>query len=155
MEVMQISLSSNSAEQTQSIAQKIGAQLRGGEVVELISDLGGGKTTFTAGLALGAGSPDHVASPTFTISRVYGAPNFDIHHFDLYRLQQAGLATNELGELIGDPTIVVVAEWADVVSSVLPERRVAIAIRRTPEETGRILELTYPEDMAYIVENVC
>ena len=64
MEVMQISLSSNSAEQTQSIAQKIGAQLRGGEVVELISDLGGGKTTFTAGLALGGGRPPQLSNPT-------------------------------------------------------------------------------------------
>jgi tRNA threonylcarbamoyladenosine biosynthesis protein TsaE len=66
-----LELVSKDAEQTENIAHLIGARLRGGEVIELVSDLGGGKTTFTRGLADGAGSKDIVASPTFIVSKVY------------------------------------------------------------------------------------
>ena len=71
MKTQELKLSSNNAEQTELIAVAIGKRLRGGEMIELVSDLGGGKTTFTRGLARGAGSSDVVSSPTFTISKVY------------------------------------------------------------------------------------
>jgi tRNA threonylcarbamoyladenosine biosynthesis protein TsaE len=58
----------NSPEQTIDVAKSIGARLKGGECIELTSDVGGGKTTFVRGLVSGAGSTDHVSSPTFTIS---------------------------------------------------------------------------------------
>jgi tRNA threonylcarbamoyladenosine biosynthesis protein TsaE len=51
-------------EHTELLAERLGKKLKGGEVIELVSDLGGGKTTFVRGLARGMGSPDHVASPT-------------------------------------------------------------------------------------------
>ncbi len=63
--------------QTEAVGEKIGANLRGGETIELVSDVGGGKTTFVHGLARGFGSTDIVASPTFTISRQYGAGDTD------------------------------------------------------------------------------
>jgi tRNA threonylcarbamoyladenosine biosynthesis protein TsaE len=56
------------ADETVALGQKIGQQLQGGEVIELISDLGGGKTQLVRGLAAGMGSTDQVQSPTFTIS---------------------------------------------------------------------------------------
>ncbi|MBX4191001.1 tRNA (adenosine(37)-N6)-threonylcarbamoyltransferase complex ATPase subunit type 1 TsaE, partial [Candidatus Saccharibacteria bacterium] len=77
---------STSSAETESIGSLIGASLKGGEVIELRSDLGGGKTTFVRGLAAGAGSKANVTSPTFTLSRLYPAKNFSIHHFDFYRL---------------------------------------------------------------------
>ena len=63
-------ITSTSIEDTERIAALLGSNLRGGELIELASDLGGGKTTFTRGLVRGGGSDDSVASPTFTISRV-------------------------------------------------------------------------------------
>jgi tRNA threonylcarbamoyladenosine biosynthesis protein TsaE len=50
-----LQIESNSSEETKRIAESIGANLKGGEVIELISDLGGGKTIFTIGLAKGMG----------------------------------------------------------------------------------------------------
>lgn len=87
------------------------------------------------GLARGAASRDKVASPTFTISKVYDCPNFQIHHFDFYRLPQAGIVADELAEVVGDPHIVVVVEWADVVQHVLPAQRLTVTFRQTPSGT--------------------
>jgi len=61
------------------------------EIIELRSDLGGGKTTFTQGLAAGAGSKDAVSSPTFTLKKIYRAGELHIYHYDFYRLNEPGI----------------------------------------------------------------
>jgi tRNA threonylcarbamoyladenosine biosynthesis protein TsaE len=141
------------SETTESLAEKIGKQLRGGEVIELESDLGGGKTTFVRGLARGAGSKDKVASPTFTISKVYKAPAFEIHHFDFYRLQQPGIITDELAEVVDDPKAVVVVEWSGVVQHVLPKNRLTLHIAQTPEGS-RVLTFDVPASLQYLLKEV-
>jgi tRNA threonylcarbamoyladenosine biosynthesis protein TsaE len=99
------------------------------------------------------GSPDKVASPTFTIGKVYETDKFEVHHFDFYRLQDAGLAVYELQDLLGDPGIVIVMEWAQVVSHVLPKERLSITFTRTGDDS-RTLTLAYPESMTYLVEDL-
>jgi tRNA threonylcarbamoyladenosine biosynthesis protein TsaE len=111
-------IDSTSSEVSEQLGVQLGKLLRGGEVIELISDLGGGKTTFVRGVAKGAGSKDRVSSPTFTVSKVYEASNFDIHHFDFYRLEEAGLLAHELADYIGDPKSVVIIEWGKIVEHV-------------------------------------
>jgi len=144
---------SGSAQATEQLAENMGRALRGGEVIELVSDLGGGKTTFVRGLVRGMGSEDKVASPTFTVSKMYQAGKLEVHHFDFYRLQEAGIIANELDEVAGDPQTVVVVEWADVVQHVLPVERLTITIRQTPEG-DRELTLDYPDSLAYVLEAV-
>jgi tRNA threonylcarbamoyladenosine biosynthesis protein TsaE len=139
-----------SGDETEKFGEQIGMHLRGGEVVELVSDLGGGKTTLTRGLARGAGSADHVASPTFTISREYVTEKFTIHHFDFYRLQEAGVVAEELHELVGDPRAVVVVEWSNIVQHVLPADHLKIEIQQTGEEE-REFTISYPESLKYLL----
>lgn len=129
IEAMQGSYTTHSAEETEELGVRLGKQLKGGEVIELSSDLGGGKTTFVRGLARGAGSTDRVASPTFTISKVYAAPQFAIHHFDFYRLNEPGLIRHELEEVVGDEQTVTVIEWSKIVEDCLPEKTVKIHIK--------------------------
>ena len=148
---MTLQISSTSSEQTEKLAETIGARLRGGEVIELVSDLGGGKTTFTRGLVRGTGSTDRVASPTFTVSREYTAPRFTIAHFDFYRLGEAGVVGDELAEVAADPQYVTVVEWGEIVQDVLPAARLTVAIRQTGEDT-RELSFTYPPSLAYLLE---
>ena len=94
-----------------------------------------------------------MGSPTFTISKVYKAPDFEIHHFDFYRLHEAGIVADELAEVAGDLQVVTVVEWADVVQHVLPDLRLSIALTQTP--TGeRELTFTYPGKLQYLVEAV-
>jgi len=142
-----------SPEATERLAEKLGRQLHGGEVIELISDLGGGKTTFVRGLARGAGSSDVVASPTFTISKLYIADRFEIHHFDFYRLQESGIMADEIAEVVGDPHAVVVIEWGDVVAHVLPAERMTIHITQTPDG-NRNLRFEAPAKLHYLLEGL-
>jgi tRNA threonylcarbamoyladenosine biosynthesis protein TsaE len=144
---------SNSSERTEQLAEQLGSKLRGGEVVELVSDLGGGKTTFTRGLTRGAGSKDKVGSPTFTLSREYDAPKFTIAHFDFYRLGEAGIVGDELAEVVGDPQYIVVVEWGEIVHDVLPSDRLTVRITLAGEEARR-LTFEYPEKLSYLVEGL-
>lgn len=150
---MQIELQTSSAKETEAIAEKIGKQLKGGEVIELTSDLGGGKTTFIRGLARGFGSSDRVASPTFTISKVYKNGARQLHHFDFYRLPDSGLVGLELQDVIEDPTNVIAVEWSGVVSDVLPKDRLTVEIK-AEGESSRQLHLNASEKLGYLVKGL-
>ncbi len=111
------------------LGQQIGSSLLGGEIIELVGDVGAGKTTFTKGLAIGMGIDEEVQSPSFTINRVYKNPNdLYLSHYDFYRLDNAGLMAEELMESISDDKTVIVIEWANSVSDFLPKDRLIINI---------------------------
>ncbi|HET7320780.1 MAG TPA: tRNA (adenosine(37)-N6)-threonylcarbamoyltransferase complex ATPase subunit type 1 TsaE [Candidatus Saccharimonadales bacterium] len=140
---------STSALQTEQLGEQLGRKLRGGEAIELVSDLGGGKTTFVRGLARGVGSKDKVSSPSFTLSNEYQANKLTLHHFDFYRLREPGILRNELAEILEDPQAVTVVEWANIVEDVLPADKLTVHIRATGEES-REIELSYPENRKYL-----
>lgn len=144
---------SDSSETTEALGTKLGANLHGGEVIELRSDVGGGKTTLVRGIARGMGSSDNVGSPSFTISREYKAGGLILHHYDFYRLGEAGLMAQELGEVLTDPGAVVVVEWAGIVEDVLPNPHVVITLVPTGE-SSRILSFDVPESLAYLAEQL-
>ncbi len=115
-----------------------------------MSDLGGGKTTFTRGLVRGAGSSDHVSSPTFKICNTYKSKKLTIYHFDFYRLQDPGLIAHELAEAIEDPGAIIVIEWAGVVKNVLADQEIImINISRTGENE-RLIKLRHPQTVNHI-----
>jgi len=95
-----------------------------------------------------------VASPTFTISKVYKAKKLELHHFDFYRLTDAGIIAHEIHDVIGDPKIVIVIEWGGVVQHVLPKDRLTIRMKRTGDE-NRQLEFLYSEKLNYLLEGIC
>ena len=132
----------NSEQETKLLAEKIGGSLKGGEVFELIGDVGAGKTTFVKGLAKGLGVDDEVQSPSFTISRVYDAHNnIALVHYDFYRLTDPGIMAVELDEMVHDPHTVTVIEWADIVEGVLPPEHFTIRFD-SPTETARSITLS-------------
>lgn len=125
-----------------TLGAKLGAVLRGGETIELVGDVGAGKTTLTKGIATGLGIDEDVQSPTFTISRVYDTPSgLRLSHYDFYRLHDAGIMADELHETINDPKSITIIEWAEIVNGVLPSDRLTIHIV-SPTEHMRRIELT-------------
>ena len=132
----------SSSEAMQKLGARIGALLEGGEVIELIGDVGAGKTTFTKGLAKGLGIDEDIQSPTFTISRVYNARDrLLLAHYDFYRLIDAGIMGAELYESVRDSQAVTVIEWGDVVAGVVPKDHLSLRIVPVGEES-RIVDIT-------------
>ena len=113
----------------QYFGELIGARLTGGEVFELVGDVGAGKTTFTRGLARGLGISEHIQSPTFTVSREYeGRDGLRLMHYDFYRLSEAGVMSDELAETLADPKTITVIEWSGVAAEVLPMQRASLQL---------------------------
>lgn len=129
---------------------KMGRKLRGGEAIELVGDLGAGKTAFVRGLAEGMGSRDAVRSPSFTLSNRYEAGKLNLYHFDFYRLGEPGIMRRELAEVLEDPKAAVVVEWAGAVEDIMPVDRLTISIRATGEHDRRF-SFSYPDSLSYLI----
>ena len=110
---------------------EVGAQVpSSSRVIELIGDVGVGKTTFVRGLAEGLGIKEPVTSPSFTISKSYACPDGKtLIHYDFYRLSDPGLMVEDLAENLENPNNIVVIEWSDSVKDFLPENHTVINIK--------------------------
>ena len=134
----------------------MGRQLKGGEVIELVGDVGGGKTTFVQGLAKGLGCDADVVSPTFTISRIYPArDDLRLYHFDFYRLEGHDITTDEMEEAVSEANSIVAVEWAGNGEVHLPEKRVVVKLEPGGSESDREVEIsTTDESLEYIIEGI-
>ena len=147
--VTTLEINSLKPEDTSDLGQRLAGILKSSDIrfIELIGDLGTGKTQLVRGLASGIGSKDVVQSPSFTISRHYKGVDFDIHHYDLYRLgDDPGIIKSELQESMDDSGILTVIEWADSVGNLLPENRLVISINHQEDERSRKLILQAQND---------
>jgi tRNA threonylcarbamoyladenosine biosynthesis protein TsaE len=136
-------------EDTESLGELLGRQLRGGEVIELIGDVGAGKTTMVRGIAKGIGSQNHVSSPTFTISQVYTSEGITLHHYDFYRLTDLKIISEELKEVMSEPGHSVVMEWAGSVSDSLPMEHVTIKLIPDADDVRSAI-ISVPDEFGYI-----
>ena len=110
-------------------------------IIELIGDVGTGKTTFVRGFANGLGLKESITSPSFTISKSYALPNNrTLIHYDFYRLNNPGIMKAELEESLSNKNNIIVIEWADSVTNVLPNNRIQINIAYD-ENDGRKIEI--------------
>ncbi len=119
-------------EETQSVAEALGGELRAGDLVILTGDLGAGKTTFTQGLGRALGVRGDITSPTFVIARVHPSLGAGpaLVHVDAYRL--GGFA--ELDDLDLDTSLtdaVTVVEWGEGLAEELAVDRLEISITRS------------------------
>ena len=128
----------SSSEDMISFGQELGNSLKGGEVIELIGDVGAGKTTFTKGLAKSLGITDEIQSPTFTISRVYEGAKNNLVHYDFYRLNDAGIMAIEMQDVIDDPNNITIIEWGEPVREVLPKKYITVKIKIISENIREV-----------------
>ncbi len=130
---------------TVSLGERIGHQLRPGDVVVLSGPLGAGKTSLARGIAAGMDVEGPVTSPTFVLARVHrarraGRPS--MIHVDVYRLLDAGeldlLA--ELDSLDLDTDLedsVAVVEWGEGLAERLSENHLDLRLERDAESDTR------------------
>lgn len=131
----------NSEAEMIELGRLMAAELTLPAVIELLGDVGVGKTTFTRGLAQGLGVDQPVTSPSFTISKRYAFPlpakcckNYnnsygELVHYDFYRLPDPGLMSNELADTLANPATITVIEWGNDVASLLPASKIQLEFR--------------------------
>jgi tRNA threonylcarbamoyladenosine biosynthesis protein TsaE len=121
--------------------KKLGETLVAPAVLELLGDVGAGKTTLTRGIAEGLGVKEAITSPSFTISKEYRGSKYRLVHYDFYRLADPGIMSEDLDEAISDPSAITIVEWGESIRNILPEDRKRIEIKYIDEETREINEL--------------
>lgn len=130
--------------ETREFGLKLAEELRAGDVLALIGDLGTGKTALTGYIAQGLGISDNIVSPTFTIVREYTDGRLPLYHFDVYRLADSEEMFN-IGaeEYFYEKGGVCVIEWADIVEDILPADTKYIYIEYGASEGERIYKCTF------------
>lgn len=135
----------------QAWARRLGARMRGGEVLLLVGPMGAGKTTFARAFAegLGVDRPERVSSPTYTVCMVHPGP-IGLVHIDLFRLMEAGDEAGSVGtsafEALGlehdelpGPGQILLVEWADAWADPPAEHlRITFEVPRDSEHSRRI-----------------
>lgn len=115
-------------------------------VIELIGDVGVGKTTLTRGLAEGLGVAEPVTSPSFTIAKRYHFPVSNentsgvLVHYDFYRLPDPGIMYEELAETLESKNTIVVIEWGESVREILPETHIVVRLTINNDGTRTVVE---------------
>lgn len=133
-----------SARETQEFGQKFAGGLKGGEIIALVGELGGGKTTFVQGLARGLGIEERIISPTFILRRDYNGRSKKLVHVDLCRLEEKveeGFKNLGIEEDLREGVVAVI-EWADKVRGLLPPSAIWITFENLGGEERKI-KVTY------------
>ena len=108
--------------------------------VNLFGEIGAGKTAFVKLVAEALGVKEKVTSPSFVILNEYHSASIPVYHFDLYRLEHAGIKTiaDELREYSVGKKITFV-EWAEFSQGEIPFDRIEINVTYDDDDS-RIYE---------------
>ena len=129
----------NSEQEMIEFGRKIADKIKKPAVIELVGDVGVGKTTMVKGLAEGLGVKEAITSPSFTISKSYALEDGgNMVHYDFYRLTEPGLMAEDLEESMQGADNVVVIEWGESVADLLPEERITVKVNYCDDGTREI-----------------
>jgi tRNA threonylcarbamoyladenosine biosynthesis protein TsaE len=112
--------------------------------IELIGELGAGKTTFVRHLLQALGVAGRIKSPTYTVLEPYALPGLAVSHFDFYRFDDAreweDAGFREVFALPG----LKLAEWPQRAAGQLPlpDLRMHIAIEGETERSVTLQAFT-------------
>lgn len=109
-----------------------------GDVFALFGTLGMGKSVLARAFVQELTQAEEVPSPTFTLVQSYEAPDFEIYHFDLYRLK----SPEEIFEIGVEEALydgVCLIEWPERMGGYLPAAAFRVEIKTQGE--GREIDI--------------
>lgn len=139
MSVSELTLTTDSADDTRELAAAVAGLLRAGDVVSLTGELGAGKTVFVQGAAAALGVEERITSPTFVLVRVYDQVTPPVVHADVYRLDRLH-EVYDLGEDVNRPDGITFVEWGDAIDTLLPGDRLEVELLLR-DDTDRALRV--------------
>lgn len=121
---------------TQKLGQELAKKITPGQIICLSGDLGSGKTTFAQGILKGLKVKGPYTSPTFLIMKQYHIKHeakktkllhvscsipHDVYHIDAYRIGAKDILNLGWGEIISQPSNLVIIEWAERIKKIIPK----------------------------------
>ena len=141
---------------TKLLAEKFAKLVQeNGCFVNLFGDIGAGKTALVRLTAEALGVKEKVTSPSFVILNEYHSASIPIYHFDLYRLEHAGISTitDELREYSEGKKITFV-EWAEFSQGELPFERIEINVTYDDDDSRNYEFKSIGNKNNYIIERL-
>ena len=122
---------------TENLARALAEISHVGDVWALFGTLGMGKSVLSRAFVKKLTDASEVPSPTFTLVQTYSAPDFEIYHYDLYRLK----SPEEIWELNIEEAVytgVCLIEWPDKMGAYLPKNIFKVSIVAQPSGERKI-----------------
>lgn len=132
---------SRNEKETADLAAKLASISKIGDVWALKGTLGAGKSVLARAFIKALTDAKEVPSPTFTLVQMYSTPEFDIFHYDLYRLKSP-IEMFELGVEEAFCSAVNLVEWPEKMESFAPRDMWLVEIE--VKDDMRVIKITAP-----------
>lgn len=132
-----------SPKQTRKLGEILAKELKGGEIICLMGELGSGKTTFAQGVLKGLGASGPYTSPTFVVMKHYRIKDHrlgikDTYHADAYRVRPKDILELGWEEIISDRNNVIIIEWAERIKRIVPEGAIWLKFEHLKKDKRKI-----------------
>lgn len=130
---------SSSESDTIALGKKLAHIAKRGDTFALFGTLGMGKSVLARAFIQELSGATEVPSPTFTLLQSYEGPDFEIYHFDLYRLK----SPEEIFEIGMEDALydgACLIEWPERMGVYLPRNMFRVEFQ--PEGEGRKISIS-------------
>ncbi len=143
---MKESFISTNFAQTRKLGKILAEELRGGEIVCLMGELGSGKTTFAQGILKGLEVKGPYTSPTFVVMKQYrlkitakSSKLLNVYHIDAYRVGAKDILDLGWDEIVSSKNNIVIVEWAERIKNIIPKNAVWLEFEHLKDDMRKIV----------------
>lgn len=129
----------NSVDEMIALGESVGRDIESPLVIDLIGEMGSGKTHFVKGLAVGLGVGESIKSPTFSIIDYYPDGRLPFYHIDAYRLEEVEEGYDIGLEDIFNEEAVVAIEWSQLFRDLFYGDIMRVEIKYLDDYTREVL----------------